>query len=149
MTLISNIEITCAKLRGFSGPQYQILVDGLLLNDYLNRHTHSNNFDLLLPPIELMNDQDQATVFKLLDRRNVILPLLVCSDDMDFSCTIVSTFVTEADDLIVWDSFGYGLDMSEFIPAPKLCFVKSNYDSFIHYFKHYIENPYSEFIKDV
>jgi hypothetical protein len=147
--LTYQIDITCSKLKGFTHPQYQILINDQLLNDYLNQHTQSRSFDLLLPPIDLINEQEQKTVLDRLDYRNVILPVLVCSDDMDFSCIVVSTYVKESNNLVVWDGFGYGLDMLEAIHVPKLAFEKAQYDRFEERFKEFILHPNSEVVKDI
>ncbi len=146
---MNTIDIICAKQKGFSHPQYQIIVDGKLFNDFLNQKTNSKDFDLLVPPIELFDEHEQRKVLDILDYRNVMLPLLVCSDDMDFSCTIVSTYVIEKDDFVIWEYFGYGLDMTKSIYVPRLSFFKDQYEAFTEKFKRFIKHPYSEFEQDI
>ena len=137
---MNTIDIIYAEQKGFLSPQYQIIVDGVLLNDFLNGKTNSNDFDLLVPPVGLMIEQEQRKILELLDWRNVVLPLLVCSDDMDFSCIIVSAFVTEKKNQTVWERWGYGLDMSKTIFCPKLAFDRREYKKFVSKFKCFIED---------
>lgn len=81
---ISKIDIFLGDLKGFKYPQYTIQINDISLNDYLNLHTKSSDFDLLLPPIAMFNNEDQQKAIHLIDFRNVTMPLLICSDDMDF-----------------------------------------------------------------
>jgi len=141
---VNSVDIVYERLKGFPIPQYQIIVDGVLLNDFLNSETNSNDFDLLVPPIGLMFEQDQKKVFELLEYRNVIFPLLVCPDDLDFSCIVVSVYVTEKKNQTTWEYWAYGLDMSKPIHCRKLIFDKNEYRNFVNKFKSYIicENKY-------
>ncbi|NEW09859.1 hypothetical protein GK047_28565 [Paenibacillus sp. SYP-B3998] len=132
---ISKIDIFLGDINGFKYPQYIIQINDLSLNDYLNLHTKSSDFDLLLPPIAMFNNEDQQKAINLIDFRNVTMPLLICSDDMDFSCTIVSAYVVEHDDIVLWKHFGYGLDISTSINVPALAFDKIEYSAFTNKFK--------------
>ncbi|CAI8723802.1 Arginine decarboxylase [Brevibacillus sp. IT-7CA2] len=87
-------------LKGFQHPQYVITIKDITLDDYLNQNTQSRSFELLVPPIGLFDNRDQQKVLELLSFTNVALPVLVCSDDMDFSCTVVTRNVEEAKDCI-------------------------------------------------
>jgi len=137
---MNTVDIIHAEQKGFLSPQYQIIVDGILLNDFLNGKTSSNDFDLLVPPVGLMYEQEQRKILELLNMRNVVLPLLVCSDDMDFSCIIVSVFVAEKKNQTIWEHWGYGLNMSKPIFCPKLAFDSREYKKFAEKFKNYIED---------
>ncbi|WP_340007056.1 hypothetical protein MHH52_05185 [Paenibacillus sp. FSL K6-0276] len=132
---ISKIDIFLGDLKGFKYPQYTIQINDISLNDYLNLHTKSSDFDLLLPPIAMFNNEDQQKAIHLIDFRNVTMPLLICSDDMDFFCTIVSAYVVEHDDIVLWKYFGYGLEISTSIHVPALAFDKIGYAAFINKFK--------------
>ncbi|ASJ57490.1 hypothetical protein BP422_09240 [Brevibacillus formosus] len=134
----SKIEIRQDQIKGFQHPQYVITINDITLNDYLNQNTQSSSFDLLVPPIGLFDNRDQQKVLELLSFTNVSLPILVCSDDMDFSCTVVSTNVEEAKDYIIWKTFGYGVDMSKPIHVPPLTFEKDVYREFVEAFKGFI-----------
>ncbi|MGK5508508.1 hypothetical protein [Brevibacillus formosus] len=89
----SKIEIRQDQIKDFQHPQYVITINDITLNDYLNQNTQSSSFDLLVPPIGLFDNRDQQKVLELLSFTNVSLPILVCSDDMDFSCKVVATNV--------------------------------------------------------
>lgn len=134
----NKIEIRQDQMKGFQHPQYVITINDITLNDYLNQNTQSSSFDLLVPPIGLFDNRDQQKVLELLSFTNVVLPILVCSDDMDFSCTVVATNVEEAKDCIIWKTFGYGVDMSKPIHIPPLTFEKDVYREFVEAFKGFI-----------
>ncbi|MGM1048828.1 MAG: hypothetical protein ACQEXX_22165 [Bacillota bacterium] len=133
--ILSKIDIRLDHVHGFQNPQNMIYINEITLIDYLNQNTDSDSFNLLVPPIGLYDASDQQKVFELLDYTNIVIPILVCSDDMDFSCTVVSTSVVEEKDCIVWKSFGYYLDMSKPIHVPPLAFEKDNYKKFVENFK--------------
>lgn len=135
----SNIDINFGKVNGFKDLQYLITVNDISINKYLNDYAKKDYFNQLVPPIRLFNKKDQEKVDFLLNYKNIVLPLLVCSDDMDLSCIVVSCYVVEEKDAIVWKSFGYGLDMTEIIYAPQLYFKKDNYENFIQKFKLFIQ----------
>ncbi|TQK63893.1 hypothetical protein FB479_103764 [Brevibacillus sp. AG162] len=134
----SKIDIRQAQMEGFQHPQYVITINDITLNDYLNQNTQSRSFDLLVPPIGLFENRDQQKVLELLSYTNVALPVLVCSDDMDISCTVVTTNVEEMKDCIIWRAFGYGVDMSKPIHVPPLAFEKDQYREFVKVFKDFI-----------
>lgn len=135
----SKIGIRQDKMKGFQHPQYVITINDITLNDYLNQNTQSRSFDLLVPPIGLFDNRDQQRVLELLSFINVTLPILVCSDDMDFSCTVVATNVEEGENYIIWKTFGYGVDMSKPIHVPPLTFEKDVYREFVEAFKGFIQ----------
>ncbi|MED1959235.1 hypothetical protein P4V52_21230 [Brevibacillus formosus] len=135
----SKIEIRQDQMKGFQHPQYVITINDITLNDYLNQNTRSSSFDLLVPPIELFDNRDQQKVLELLSFTNVALPILVCSDDMDFSCIVVAANVEETKDYIIWKTFGYGMDMSKPIHVPPLTFEKDVYREFVEAFKGFIQ----------
>ncbi len=126
----SSLDLCFGPVKGFEHSQYVISINGTNLTDYLNDQTGCRDFDLLLPPIGLYSRSEQEQILELLGRRNVVMPVLVCSDDMDFSCTVVSTYVIECKDYVLWDGFGYGLTMRQPIHAPRLAFERACYDAF-------------------
>ncbi|UNK20696.1 hypothetical protein MNQ98_12065 [Paenibacillus sp. N3/727] len=94
--ILSKIDIRLDQVHGFQNPQHMIYINEMTLIDYLNQNTESDSFNLLVPPIGLFDASDQQKVFDLLDFTNVAIPILVCSDDMDFSCIVVSRVIASA-----------------------------------------------------
>ena len=145
---VNSLQIDCAKLAGFNGPQYQILVDGELINHYLNRRTRSRDFDRMVPPVDLVDPTDQQQVVNLLGQRDSVLPILVSSDLMDLTGTVIAVRVTSAAGVVKWESFWYGLDMSRPIRVQGMVFDEAAYDVFVAKVKDYIALPFSQFFKD-
>jgi len=52
-----------------------------------------------------------------LDDKVKILPILLCPDDFDFSCTVIVVEVINESDIVVWNRFG--IDMTKFDPNEK------------------------------
>lgn len=147
--MFNNVQLTVGKLKGFSLPQYQILIDGILLNDRLNELTGSKEFDLLVPPLELLDEKDQRETLRRLALYNTRMPLLVCPDDMDFSCIVVSALVELQKDAVVWKDFAFGLTELQYIHKPSFKFQKTEYEKFIKTFEDFAKTPFSQFYQDI
>ncbi|MFV0393703.1 MAG: hypothetical protein ACK5LC_04820 [Coprobacillaceae bacterium] len=56
---------------------------------------------------DLMSQQESAYIQDLLDNRlSVNLPILLCPDDLDFSCTVIVAKVRYLKESVVWDKIG-------------------------------------------
>lgn len=121
--------------------QYVIAVDGQPLEALLNRDTASGGFNGLYPSLGMNDSADQRLAAELVAKRAGWTPLLVCGDDMDLSCSVVSAYVQEMDDWVWWSRFGWGVDGGREIAAPARCFAKADYDRFVDDYLRFAARP--------
>lgn len=94
-------------------------VDGKLLYGHLNQWLlkYENNkivnmmkpFDDLCPAWtkELDWSGDVRFVWELIEKERAILPVLLCPDDLDFTCIVVVSEVEKTEDFVYWNRIGY------------------------------------------
>lgn len=94
-------------------------IDGEPLYGYLNRwmSEYKNDktvnmmrpFDDLCPAWtkELDWSGDVRFVWELIGREHAILPLLLCPDDLDFTCIVIVAEVEKTKDFVYWNKIGY------------------------------------------
>lgn len=116
---------------GYEHPQYIIEIDGEFLQDYLNRKTGGREFNGLLPPLGMVDEYDQELAVRLVRGLNQWTPVLICADDMDLSCSVVSAYVEEFPEGVAWTFFGWGVHGDKPIPAPGLLFERDEYARFV------------------
>ena len=56
---------------------------------------------------------DIRFVWKLIEMDSVVLPLLLCPDDLDFSCIVIVAEVEKTKDYVYWHKIGYVLHANE------------------------------------
>lgn len=94
------------------------VIDGISLPEYLDAWANrSVDDDLksmqpflgLCPAWSKRLDQkgDIRFVWKLIEMDSVVLPLLLCSDDLDFSCIVIAAEVNKTEDYVYWNKIGY------------------------------------------
>lgn len=101
-------------------------IDGKVLPQYLDEcvsKTHSaylsnigGTFDGLCPAWskELDFKGDIRFVWELIRRENAtILPILLCPEDLDFSCTVIVVEVNKTKDFVYWNRVGYVIHDNE------------------------------------
>ena len=100
-------------------------IDGEILPDYLDECISESEDDYLkglktfmgLCPAwskELNFKGDVRFVWELIRRENTtILPILVCPDDLDFSCIVIVIEVEKTKDFVYWNKVGYVLHGNE------------------------------------
>ena len=130
----NTLSLREETLPGGGWPQEVIAVDGRPLEAWLGEVTGDAEFNGLYPSLGMNDMKDQRATMELAARRNVWMPLLVCADDMDLSCSVVSAYVQEADGRVWWSRFGWGVDGEKEISAPPLCFAKAEYERFVEDF---------------
>jgi hypothetical protein len=97
-----------------------IFVNGERLDDYLSKNV-DDSFLGLVPA--WLNDYDETFLPSKKEKEYVweqtklengtrILPILLCPDDFDFSCTTIVVEVIGQSDTVIWNRFG--ADMTDF-----------------------------------
>lgn len=111
-----NHTIVAARYQAkFSrSPCAWLLIDDVGIEQWLADHLADQQVSLLgLSLIWLINDDEQALAKRRYtpgeDGSSTVVPLLVCSDDMDFDCTVLVAEQVVKGDTIIWRRFGWSL----------------------------------------
>ncbi|RTQ51408.1 hypothetical protein EJV47_06275 [Hymenobacter gummosus] len=93
-------------------PHLHLFIDGQPLDGLLHQYYPDDNFRGLVPTLLSWLDrpQERAVVWaraRLHSLRRVKLPLLMCPDDLDLSCTVIAAEVIVEDDLVHWPRLGW------------------------------------------
>jgi len=99
-----------------------VFINGKRLDECISSHVSSDYIGLIPSWLDLydMNyepsREEKEFVWKQtkLDEKRKILPILLCPDDFDFSCTVVVVEVISEVDAVIWNRFG--VDVSKFNP---------------------------------
>lgn len=91
---------------GKSLPEYQTIWADEVEDDYVKS---MHPFLGLCPAWskELEWKGDIRFVWKLIEMDSVVLPLLLCPDDLDFSCIVIVAEVEKTKDYVYWNKIGY------------------------------------------
>lgn len=85
-----------------------LLVDNECVNNIFEKIHGSNNlFEWLVSSVCLENKGELLYVKELIEKKiSCNFPLLVCGDDLDFSCTKVVVKAEYSEDMVIWSKFG-------------------------------------------
>ncbi|WFD11931.1 hypothetical protein [Tepidibacter hydrothermalis] len=125
-----------------------IFVDGIRLDKWLVNILGNNDFLNLIPTWLgwLLDLKEQEYVWRktsLCECETTILPILVCPDDLDFSCIVVVCEVEYINTLVQWKRIGIdrtvfptyiGKDIEWFENIPLLEFSRNQYENCINKF---------------
>jgi len=89
-----------------------IFIDGQSLDLFLDNIFPDLNIKGLVPPFDnwLMNKKDEIILWERIlpyNDKNTILPVLICPDDQDYSCSVIVTNVINKNNMIIWKNFGF------------------------------------------
>lgn len=104
-------------------------IDDIRLSEHLcNKKTkefseNEEAFDDLCPAWtrELDNSGDVKFVWYLIDLDDAVLPVYLCPDDLDFSCTVVVVEVKKTDNSVYWKRAGYATQPDYDFQTEKKC----------------------------
>lgn len=108
-----------------------LAIDGLPIEQWLAHHNGHPDCSLLgLSLMWLLDEEEDALAARRFapgeDGTSTLVPLLVCSDDMDFDCIVLMTEQVVEGDILHWQRFGWsasaGLDVgasTRWIPGSK------------------------------
>jgi len=122
---MDKIEVVESKL---SFPEYEgreilfVHINGERLDEYISGYVSRNYLGLISPWLDLYDDECESSVEEKnfvwkqteLGVDEKILPILLCPDDFDFSCTVIVAEVVNNKDTVVWSRIG--VDISKFNP---------------------------------
>ena len=139
----------------------QFVIDDLALDRLLDEWYPDQGFLGMIPTTLnwLHSEPEQSVVWdRFLDRskKSVLVPLLCCPDDLDFSCSLVIVETRIGDDTVEWRTFGF--DTTQFdrlphgvgksanwLPARELLvFDRTEYDNVARQFHDWAQTQSSE-----
>lgn len=136
-----------------------IQIDGEWLDEFLDRHKPDSFLKGLIPTLcfRMERDEENKIVWnRILPKTGEkrMCPILMCPDDMDFSCTIVIVQIENTGKTVKWSNFGFDRSKNtfqqpeaigrslEFIQGPGVFeFSMEEYIDFLNAFK-------TEYLKD-
>lgn len=137
-----------AKTKFVNSEHLMIFVDDIRFDKWLSDMLGNNDYLDLIPTWLgwLVNSKEQEYVWaNTLSCKNetTILPILVCPDDLDFSCTVIVCEVKYTDTSVQWmrigkDMTGFpnyiGKDIEWFQNLPSLHFSRQQYEDCLDVF---------------
>lgn len=109
--MVNKIEVVEVKHHSGDGWHYEIAVDGVLLDQLLHSKYPDRHLLKMVPVLLdwLTDSKEIKVVWERIipqDALPVISPILMCSDDRDFWCTIVVAEAVRKEDSIHWTRIG-------------------------------------------
>lgn len=140
------------KSRYVDEPHLTIWIDGEPLDQFLEARVSGKNLDGLVPAwLEWMLDEKDQKVAQsrmlLPPEGKVRVPILMCPDDLDFSCSLVIADLEAVGDEVKWNRLGYdqtkslvpdaiGTEVVWFDGVSPLRFKRAEYENCIQAFQH-------------
>ena len=124
-------------------------IDGLSLDQWLGQRVAADwIFDLVPAQGWLIKDEEFALAWRRIERVedgcSTIVPILVCPDDVDLSCSVIVVEQVSAGDEIIWCRFGQpdesrgdqcGATVKWFDDSPSCAFGRSKFEVALAEFK--------------
>lgn len=97
----------------YPNPYLEIHIDGHPLDSYLDRYVPNFQVKGLVSPFDgwLINESDRVLLWqRVLPDENCrhVLPVLICPDDQDFTCTVIVTEIYSSGNSVFWKGLGSG-----------------------------------------
>ncbi len=113
---MSNLlSITSHKSKYSSGSYSTFAIDGIPLEVWLPRHNREAELHLVAAHSGLYNDDDTCLVWDRIYSTapgwKTLVPLLVCSDDLDLTCTVIVAEQHADEHNVHWRRFGLLKDL--------------------------------------
>lgn len=109
--MLRSISAACYQAKFSRNACAWLLIDGIGIEQWLAEHLDYEQAAMLgLSLIWLIHVEEEALAKRRFapgeDGTSTLVPLLVCSDDMDFDCTVLMVEQVVADGVITWERFG-------------------------------------------
>jgi hypothetical protein len=110
---LNLIEAVKHKSKFATGYCSWISIDGNPIEYWFNEKIEEETLGLALAQIWLINEDEDKLAWErinqLEDGTTTIVPVLVCSDDMDFACNVVVVEQTIKDGIVEWARAGQSI----------------------------------------
>ena len=146
-----NIISTKTYLNSFSNKNFYIIkIDGKSLEDIILENQPEIIRGIVPTLLNWLENQEESKVVweRLMpgEFQKSNLPILMCSDDVDFWCTLIMVEVEQDENYIYWNRFGLeisnamtpneiGKEIKWFQGIPPLVFEKENYENVMEEFR--------------
>ncbi|MBD3922937.1 hypothetical protein H8B09_29790 [Paenibacillus sp. PR3] len=145
VTLVNSLSVEMLKSKYASVEHPTILIDGIALDIYLHSLYPNDLYLGIIPTITDWIDLKDEAKFVLSrfqsNHERVILPILMCPDDCDLTCTVIVAEVINRDNEVVWCRIGVdasklgipynyeriGTDVNWLELVPEMIFDKTSY----------------------
>lgn len=102
-------------------------------------HKGNDYQDLICAWLQMDDSSDEMTTRNLAHREQAVVPVLMCPDDADFSCTIIVVEVVKSKTVVSWNRVGLLTDASTmsaewFADFPTFKFLRSQYEGVVKAF---------------
>ena len=105
---MNNINCGITTTQGIE--TLSVFVDDTELSKYVSKHADDESYlGLWSAWMVNENEMDQELIYiksLLEDKVSANIPILLCPDDFDFSCTIIFAKVVHTDDEVIWSNIG-------------------------------------------
>jgi hypothetical protein len=120
---MNRLTAELRQTRYAAEPHLHLLIDGQPLDELLHQHYPDGNYLGLLPTLLSWLDHpgERRVVWEraaVCPGSRVKLPILMCPDDLDLSCTVVAAEVLAEDEVVRWPRLGWDATAS---PNPADC----------------------------
>ncbi|MNE71150.1 hypothetical protein D3C80_1669990 [compost metagenome] len=145
--MINLLSIASHKSKYSSGFYPTFAIDGVPLEVWLPRQNPAAEFDLVAAHSGLYSDEDNLLIWDRIYSTapgwKTLVPLLVCSDDLDLTCTVIVAEQCAHEHQVQWGRFGLlkdsialeNTDVDWFDAMPSVIFERSNYHSVLDEFR--------------
>lgn len=138
MKTINTITVISMNSKFVKSEHLNLLVDGKPIDQIIYEYYQDDYYLGLIPMLSDWISMDEEAIFVrdlfYLDQELKILPILMCPDDCDFSCTIIVAEVKTYGDHIIWQRIGIDeskqnklTDIRWLDKVPPMKFNKENY----------------------
>lgn len=145
---MNSIKAELTTTEYVNGEHLMIFVDDIRFDKWLSSKLDDKNYLGLIPAWLgwLLNPKEQEYVWiktKLCEINATIVPMLICPDDLDFSCTVVVCEVKYTDTSVYWARMGIdktdhpnyiGRDIEWLENVPSLNFSRQQYEDCLNDF---------------
>jgi hypothetical protein len=108
---MNKLQVIRAPSKYIKEPHLVILIDGKPLDLLIAQLVNNDWYEGLVTTLDdcLWRLEDRPLVWdRILPEDRALAPILVCSDDLDFSCTVVNVEVVVDQNSVRWERVGLG-----------------------------------------
>jgi len=110
---MNKIEIKYDQSKYMKNKFLNFFIDSLSINDIINKEYNNHTKGLVPPFLNLMDESEEDFVWDIFESDSkdiVILPILICSEDLDLCCIVLCVEVQKKKNSVQWLRFGYRAD---------------------------------------
>ena len=149
---MNKIEAVVCQSKYAKAPHLMIAVDGIPWDIWLSSAVQNDDYLGLVPAISSLDNNDERSIaWKRIyppATGKHIAPILICPDDLDFSCTVVVAEISRQPGVVIWHRSGLdrtqtnhandiGTNVQWFPEVGLLQFTEQEYTNCLEQFKNF------------